>query len=169
MITVIPFEHLLSSYLNILFFSGLVPKQQKKTSFNKDTKRPHHQSLGGAAGPVAPQLQPQPQPQTQPLVVQSKPPFVPPPPVPVAVTSLESSQMLASGFDPLAHFMNPHLTQPNAEPNPTITTAGTPLVSGLVNANTPTGQTPTETHPFLNQHPIIPSPGEATVLSKINK
>lgn len=130
--------------------NGLVPKLQKKTSTNKDTKRPHHQSLSSVAGPVAPQLQPP----TQPQVVQSKPPFVPPPPVPVPVPSLDSTQL----FDPLAHFMNPHLTQPNTEPNPTITTAGAPVASGLLNANTPTGQTPTETHPFLNQHPIIPSP-----------
>ncbi|KAM9856608.1 bromodomain-containing protein 4-like isoform 2-T2 [Aulostomus maculatus] len=135
--------------------NGLVPKQQKKTLSNKDTKRPHHQSLGSVAGPVAPPLQPQ----SQPQVVQAKPPFVPPPPpVPVTVPALESSQLLGPGFDPLAHFMNPHLTQPNTEPNPTITTAGAPLTSGLLNANTTSGQTPTETHPFLNQHPIIPSP-----------
>ncbi|KAM7394609.1 hypothetical protein PAMP_021400 [Pampus punctatissimus] len=133
--------------------NGLVPKLQKKTSTNKDTKRPHHQSLSSVAGPVAPQLQPP----TQPQVVQSKPPFVPPPPVPVPVPSLDSSQLLGSGFDPLAHFMNPHLTQPNTEPNPTMTTAGAPVASGLLNANIPTGQTSTETHPFLNQHPIIPS------------
>ncbi|XP_040891694.1 bromodomain-containing protein 4-like [Toxotes jaculatrix] len=132
--------------------NGLVPKQQKKTSTNKDTKRPHHQSLSSGVGPVP--LQPQPQPQ----IVQSKPPFVPPPSVPVSVPSLDTSQLLTSGFDPLAHFMNPHLTQGNAEPNPTITTAGAPVTSGLLNTNTPRSQTPTETHPFLNQHPIIPSP-----------
>ncbi|XP_076584478.1 bromodomain-containing protein 4-like isoform X2 [Chaetodon auriga] len=131
--------------------NGLVPKQQKKTSSNKDTKR-SHQSLSSAVGPVAPQ------PPIQPQVVQSKPPFVPPPPVHVSVPSLDSSQLLSSGFDPLAQFMNPHLTQSNSEPNPTITAVGTTIVSGLLNANTPTGQTATETHPFLNQHPIIPSP-----------
>ncbi|KAI3352525.1 hypothetical protein L3Q82_005472 [Scortum barcoo] len=135
--------------------NGLVPKQQKKSSTNKDTKRPQHQSLGSGVGPVPPQ------PQIQPQVVQSKPTFVPPPPVPVPVPvpSLDSSQLLGSGFDPLAQFMNPHLTQSNTEPNPTITAAtAANAVSGLLNANTPTGQTPTETHPFLNQHPIIPSP-----------
>lgn len=128
--------------------NGLVPKQQKKSSSNKDTKRPH-QPLSGAAGPVPPQ------PQLQ--VAQSKPPFVPPPPLRVSVPSLDS-QLLGPGFDPLAQFMNPHLTQSNTEPNPTITTAGAPIVSGLLNANAPTGPTPTETHPFLNQHPILPSP-----------
>ena len=110
-------------------------------------------SLSTGAGPVPPQ---QPQPQIQPQVVQSKPPFVPPPPV---QTLDSSSQLMSSGFDPLAQFMNPHLTQPNTDPNPAVTTAAAPVVSGLLNANTPTGQTPTETHPFLNQHPIIPSPG----------
>lgn len=127
--------------------SGLVPKQQK-TSTNKDSKRPHHQSLSSGAGPVGPQTQPQ--------VVQSKPPFVPP--VPVSVPSLDTSQLLTSGFDPLAHFMNPHMTQSNAESNPAITAAGVPVTSGLLNTNTPSSQTPTETHPFLNQHPIVPSP-----------
>ncbi|XP_049901610.1 bromodomain-containing protein 4-like isoform X4 [Epinephelus moara] len=130
--------------------NGLVPKMQKKVLSNKDTKRLHQMTHSSGAGPVPPQ----PQPQVQPQVVQSKPPFVPPPPV----QSLDSSQLMSSGFDPLAQFMNPHLTQSNTEPNPTITTAGAPVVSGLLNANTPTGQTPTETHPFLNQHPIIPSP-----------
>lgn len=122
---------------------------------NKDTKRPH-QPLSSGAGPVAPQ------PQIPPQVVQSKPPYVPPPPVHVPVPSLDSSQLLSSGFDPLAQFMNPHMTQSNTEPNPTITTVGAPVVPGLLNANTPTGQTPTETHPFLNQHPILPSPGVYT-------
>lgn len=138
---------------------GLVPKQQKKKTSNKDTKRPQ-QSLCSGAGPVAPQLQIQPQ------VVQSKPSFVPPPPVHVSVPSLDSSQLLNSGFDPLAQFMNPHPTQLNKEPNPTIATASAPVVSGLLNANTPTSQMPTETHPFLNQHPIIPSPGMYTSLSR---
>ncbi|XP_029356626.1 bromodomain-containing protein 4-like [Echeneis naucrates] len=138
--------------------NGLVPKQQKKSSNNKDTKRPHHQVLSSGVGPVPPQPLPQ--------VVQSKPPFVPPPSVPVpvpvpvpvsvSVPSLDT-QLLTSGFDPLAHFMNPHLTQSNTEPYPTITTAA-PVTSGLLNTNAPSSQTPTETHPFLNQHPIIPSP-----------
>nr|XP_046228147.1 bromodomain-containing protein 4-like isoform X2 [Scatophagus argus] len=135
--------------------NGLVPKQQKKISSNKDTKRPH-QSLSSVVSPVTPQ--PPIQPPIQPQVVQSKPPFVPPPPVHVSVPSLDSSQLLNSGFDPLAQFMNPHLTQSHTEPNPTITTVGAPIVSGLLNTNTPTSQTPTETHPFLNQHPVIPSP-----------
>ncbi|XP_067354006.1 bromodomain-containing protein 4-like isoform X3 [Channa argus] len=136
---------------NVFFFlpSGLVPKQQK-TSSNKESKRVHHQPLSSGAGPVV--LQPQPQ------VVQTKLPFVSHPPVPVSVPSLDTSQLLTSGFDPLAHFMNPHLTQTNSEPSPAVTTPGAPVASGLLNTNPPSCQPPTETHPFLNQHPIVPSP-----------
>ncbi|XP_077427299.1 bromodomain-containing protein 4-like isoform X2 [Vanacampus margaritifer] len=142
--------------------NGLVPKQQKTLS-NKDTKRTQQQSV---TGPSAPHSQ----------VVQSKLPYIAPStipvsvpisvpiptpvpvPVPVPVPALESSQMLSTGFDPLAHFMNPHLTQPNNEPGPVITTACPPLTSALLNVTTPVGPTPTETHPFLNQHPIVPAP-----------
>ncbi|KAM3623347.1 uncharacterized protein V6R79_009993 [Siganus canaliculatus] len=131
--------------------NGLVPKHQKKSSSNKDTKKPL-QSLTSGAGLVIPQ------PHNPPQVVQSKPPFVPPAPGHVSVPSLDSSQLLNSGFDPLAQFMNPHLTQTNTEPNPTNTAASAPIVSGLLNANAPTSQAPPETHPFLNQHPIVPSP-----------
>lgn len=101
------------------------------------------------AGPVAPQPQPQ--------VLQSKPSFVAHPPVHVSVPALDSAQLLNSGFDPLAQFMNPHPTEPSAEPGPAVT--GAPVVSGLLNANAPGSQMPPETHPFLNQHPILPSPG----------
>ncbi|XP_061882435.1 bromodomain-containing protein 4-like isoform X1 [Entelurus aequoreus] len=127
--------------------NGLVPKQQKTLS-NKDTKRPQQQSVASTAGPVAPQHP----------VVQTKLPFVPPSHVPVSVPALESSQLLTAGFDPLAHFMNPHMTQPNTEPSPVLTTPCPALTSGLLNVNTPSAPTPTEPHPFLNQHPIIPSP-----------
>ncbi|KAK2817363.1 hypothetical protein Q5P01_025554 [Channa striata] len=129
--------------------NGLVPKQQKTLS-NKESKRAHHQTLSSGAGPVVPQPQPQ--------VVQTKLPFVPPPPVPVSVPSLDTSQLLTSGFDPLAQFMNPHLTQTNSESSPAVTAPGAPVASGLLNTNTPSCQPPTETHPFLNQHPIVPSP-----------
>lgn len=129
---------------------GLVPKEQKKTTSNKDTKRPQ-QPLVSVAGPPQPQIEPQP--------VQSKPSFVPAPPV--SVPSLDSSHLLNSGFDPLLQFMNPHLTQSNTEPNPTISTASAPAAPGLLSVNEPTGHLPSDTHPFLNQHPIIPSPGRS--------
>ncbi|XP_029949883.1 bromodomain-containing protein 4-like isoform X2 [Salarias fasciatus] len=133
--------------------NGLVPKQPKKTV--RDTKRQQLQSPANAAGPAVSQ------PQTQPLVVQSKQPFVPPipVPVPVPVPSLDSSQLLNSAFDPLAHFMNPHLTQSSAEPIAAMAAApGAAVAPGLLNAAAPPIQTPADTHLFLNQHPIIPSP-----------
>lgn len=118
-------------------------------------KRLYHQSLSSGMGPSTSA------PQTLPPLPQSKPSFVPPPPVPVPVPSLDSSQLMTSGFDPLPHFMNPHLTQANTEPSATITPAGASVASGLLNANAPS-QMPTETHPFLNQHPVVPSPGMCT-------
>ncbi|XP_068177120.1 bromodomain-containing protein 4-like isoform X2 [Antennarius striatus] len=130
--------------------NGLVPKQQKKTSSSKDAKRV-------LQAPVTPQ------PQIPLQVVESKPPFVPPPlppppphPVHVPPPPLDASQLLNSAFDPLAQFLNPHLTQPNA----VSMTGAVVAASGLLNANAPPPvQTPAETtHPFLNQHPIVPSP-----------
>lgn len=138
--------------LHIICVTGLVPRHQKKKTSNKEVKRPQ-QSLCSGPCPVAPQLQIQPQ------MAQSKPPFVAPPPVHVSASSLDSTQLLNSGFDPLAQFMNPHPTQPSTEPSPTITAGSAHVVSGLPNANTIANQMPTETHPFLNQHPIITSPG----------
>lgn len=127
---------------------GLVPKEQKKPTSNKDTKRPQ-QPLVTVAAPPQPQLEPQP--------VQPKPSFVPAPPV--SVPSLDSSHLLNSGFDPLVQFMNPHLTQSTAEPNPPLSTPSAPAAPSLLSVNEPAAHLPSDTHPFLNQHPIIPSPG----------
>ncbi|PWA32562.1 hypothetical protein CCH79_00015105 [Gambusia affinis] len=134
--------------------NGLVPKQQKKTLPNKDSKRGNHQPLPPPPLPPSGMLPVAPAPQTQPQLFQSKPPFVSAPSVP----PLDSSQLLSSGFDPLAHFMNSHLTESNAESGAAVTTAGAGLPPGLLNANAALNQTPTDTHPFLNQHPIVPSP-----------
>lgn len=128
--------------------AGLVPKEQKKPTSNKDTKRVQP-PLVSVAAPPQPQLEPQP--------LQPKPSFVPAPPV--SVPSLDSSHLLNSGFDPLVQFMNPHLTQTTAEPNPPLSTASGPAAPGLLGVNEPAGHLPSDTHPFLNQHPIIASPG----------
>uniref|UniRef100_A0A8C2YYW4 Bromodomain containing 4 n=2 Tax=Cyclopterus lumpus TaxID=8103 RepID=A0A8C2YYW4_CYCLU len=114
--------------------NGLVPKLQTKISTFKDAKRLHQLPLITAVGPAPPQPQPQPQPQA----VQSKPPHVP---------SLDLAQLMGSGFDPLAQFMNPRLPRSNGEPKASAGAAGSPVAN-----------TPPETHPFLNQHPVIPSP-----------
>lgn len=137
-----------------LVSTGLVPKQQTKTLPNKDSKRGNHQPLPPPLPPIG-MLPVAPAPQTQPQLFQPKPPFVSAPSVP----PLDSSQLLSSGFDPLAHFMNSHLTESNAESGAAVATAGAALPPGLLNANAPLNQTPTDTHPFLNQHPIVPSPG----------
>ncbi|XP_077575100.1 bromodomain-containing protein 4-like [Stigmatopora nigra] len=141
---------------------GLVPKQQKTLS-NKDTKRTQPQPITSAPGPVAP----------HPQAVQPKLPFITPPnvpvavplsvpnpvltPIPIPVPALESSHLLSSGFDPLSHYMNAHLNQPNNEPSPIINAACPALPPGLLNVNAPVVATPIETHPFLNQHPVIPT------------
>lgn len=135
---------------------GLVPKEQKKTTSNKDTKRPLQPLVGVGALPPPPLPLPPP-PQIEPQLLQSKPAFVPAPPVSVA--SLDSSHLLNSGFDPLVQFMNPHLTQSTTEPSPSV--ASGPPAPGLLSVNEPTGHLPPDTHPFLNQHPIIPSPGRS--------
>uniref|UniRef100_H3CCY0 Bromodomain containing 4 n=1 Tax=Tetraodon nigroviridis TaxID=99883 RepID=H3CCY0_TETNG len=132
------------------FDNGLVPKEQKKTTSNKDTKRPPQPLVSLAGPPPPPQIEPQP--------VQSKPSFVPTPPV--SVPSLDSSHLLNSGFDPLVQFMNPHLTQSNAEPIPPSALPVPPLPP----VNEPTGHLPSDTHPFLNQHPIIPPPAMHSAL-----
>ncbi|XP_028307198.1 bromodomain-containing protein 4-like isoform X2 [Gouania willdenowi] len=128
------------------FENGLAPNQQKKASTIKDTRRLQLQSPSSGIGPVA----------AQPQLMQPKAPFIPPPSVPV--TALDASHLLTSGFDPLTHFMNSHLTQSNPQPNATITTTAGPITTALLNANAPSNQPSTEQHPFLNQHPIIPSP-----------
>lgn len=123
--------------------NGLVPKQHKKTSTNKDLKKAHSQAMGSAGGPVPPPL------------VQSR---LFAPPVSDPCSALESPQMLAPGYDLLAHFMNPHLTQSNSEHHPAFTNVGPHISSGLMNAVTANSQMPTETHSYLNQQPITPSP-----------
>ncbi|KAJ3615253.1 hypothetical protein NHX12_018821 [Muraenolepis orangiensis] len=134
--------------------NGMVPNQQQKKAmvFTKDTKRLHNSSFNRGGGPVPPH-------QLRPQVVQPKPLFSAPQPLPVPVPSLDSSQLLTSGFDPLAHFLNPHLSQSRPEPSPSISTAGRPAPSGPLNAHGHSAPPPVQTHPFLNQHAITPWPG----------
>lgn len=132
---------------------GLVPRRQKKKTSIKDLKRPQ-QSLASGPGPVAAPSQSQPQ------LAQPKPALVSsPPPVRISASSLDSTQLLNSGFDPLAQFMNLQPTQPSAQPNPPVPPAGGHTAPGLPVASTITTQLSTDTNPFLNQHPIVPSPG----------
>lgn len=139
---------------NLLFMnSGMASKLKKRG--RGEGKKAHHQAV--APGMPQPQVPHQPQtPALQPsaqLKLQQQHPspaaYMPPP-----VTALEPSQLLENPFDPLAHFVQPlmHLSHhANDSPSP---------APPHLNAHPPGGPVSPETHPFLNQHPILPSPGK---------
>ncbi len=139
---------------HLLFMnSGMASKLKKRG--RGEGKKAHHQ----AVAPGMPQLQVSHQPQTpalqpsaqlKPQKQHSSPATYMPPPV----TALEPSQLLENPFDPLAHFVQPLMHLPhhaNDSPSP---------APPHLNAHPPGGPVSPETHPFLNQHPILPSPGE---------
>ncbi|XP_064819337.1 LOW QUALITY PROTEIN: bromodomain-containing protein 4-like [Oncorhynchus masou masou] len=136
--------------------TGLAPQQQKSSSSNIYCKRPHQSSRGGVS--ITAPLDPSSSPQTP--LVQSKPPqhlhqhpFAPPPPpsIPtVPVTSLDSSLT----FDPLAHFLAPHLSQQVGEP--LRNELGAPA-AGPPHLNATNTHTSESTQPFLNQQAVMPS------------
>ncbi|XP_036795933.1 bromodomain-containing protein 4 isoform X7 [Oncorhynchus mykiss] len=136
--------------------TGLAPQQQKSSSSNIYCKRPHQSSRGGVS--ITAPLDPSSSPQTP--LVQSKPPqqqhqhpFAPPPPpsIPtVPVTSLDSSLT----FDPLVHFLAPHLSQQVGEPP--RNELGTPA-AGPPHLNATNTHTSESTQPFLNQQAVMPS------------
>uniref|UniRef100_A0A8K9UY68 Bromodomain containing 4 n=1 Tax=Oncorhynchus mykiss TaxID=8022 RepID=A0A8K9UY68_ONCMY len=126
------------------------------TASNIYCKRPHQSSRGGVS--ITAPLDPSSSPQTP--LVQSKPPqqqhqhpFAPPPPpsIPtVPVTSLDSSLT----FDPLVHFLAPHLSQQVGEPP--RNELGTPA-AGPPHLNATNTHTSESTQPFLNQQAVMPS------------
>uniref|UniRef100_A0A8C1SIU5 Bromodomain containing 4 n=1 Tax=Cyprinus carpio TaxID=7962 RepID=A0A8C1SIU5_CYPCA len=131
--------------------TGMASKLKKRG--RGEGKKAHHQAV--APGMPQPQVPHQPQtPALQPsaqLKLQQQHPspaaYMPPP-----VTALEPSQLLENPFDPLAHFVQPlmHLSHhANDSPSP---------APPHLNAHPPGGPVSPETHPFLNQHPILPSP-----------
>lgn len=150
------------SYLSDLLTSGIIKQQKKKGQSVKEGKKMqlHNQSFLPQTG-----LHPQPvvlQPSSQLKQQQqqqhhhhhhhqpSPAGFNVPP-----VAALESSQLLETSFDSLASFGQPlmHLTHHHGN-------ASSPAPPHL---NThPAGPVSPETHPFLNQHPLLASPGEAT-------
>lgn len=70
------------------------------------------------------------------------------------VAALESSQLLESSFESLPSFGQPHMHLSHHADN-----SSSPAPPHL---NThPAGPVSPETHPFLNQQPILPSPGKA--------
>ncbi|KAM9491959.1 bromodomain-containing protein 4-like isoform 2-T8 [Salvelinus alpinus] len=142
--------------------TGLAPQQQKSSSSNIYCKRPHQSSRGGVS--ITAPLDPSSSPQTP--LVQSKPPqqqhqhpFAPPPPpsIPtVPVTSLDSSLT----FDPLAHFLAPHLSQQVVEPRRNelgAPAAGPPHLNATNTHTHPATHTSESRQPFLNQQAVMPS------------
>uniref|UniRef100_A0A8C6T5P3 Bromodomain containing 4 n=1 Tax=Neogobius melanostomus TaxID=47308 RepID=A0A8C6T5P3_9GOBI len=128
---------------------GMLKQLKKKGHSGKETKKTHPHVLGLPAQPGL-QLQPQPsllQPNSQMKEHQPSPAgFIAPP-----VAALESSQMLESSFESLPSFGQPlmhlshHSGNNSSPPAPHLNAHSTAPVSP-------------ETHPFLNQHPVLQSP-----------
>ncbi|KAL0992630.1 hypothetical protein UPYG_G00095980 [Umbra pygmaea] len=154
---------------------GMAPKQkQKKGQGTKDGKKSNVQHAISGAGPhplnqPLPQSLPHPQSQPQTPVPQpsihlksqqqhhnpSHLTYMAPPPT---VTALESSQLLENTFDSLPHFGQQqqlmHLSQQHHHPS---SPAGPPHL----NADSAGGALSPETHPFLNQLPVLLNPNPA--------
>ncbi|XP_078140729.1 bromodomain-containing protein 4 isoform X5 [Centroberyx gerrardi] len=133
--------------------TGMVPKQQKKKGLSvKEGKKTHPHIQGGPAvqaglHPQAPGLQPSGQMKQHQQHQPSPAGFMAPP-----VAALESSQMLENSFDSLPHFGQPLMHLPHHAGN-----SSSPARPHL-NAHSAAGPVSPETHPFLNQHPVLPSP-----------
>ncbi|XP_028840836.1 bromodomain-containing protein 4 isoform X3 [Denticeps clupeoides] len=141
--------------------TGMSSKQKKKSHL-KEGKKAHHQTM--APGMPPPHLPPQPQaaPMLQPTM-QLKQQLQPPPPpqqhhspggyAGPPVAPLESSQLLESTFDHMPHFGQSlmHLPHHAAE-------RSSPAAPSHLSAPPQSGPVSPETHPFLNQHGILPSP-----------
>lgn len=128
---------------------------KKRGHAAKEGKKGHHPVI--APGMVPPQMPLQPQaPVLQPTVQLKQPqPQHPSPATYMAppVTALESSQLLENTFDSLPHFGQPlmhmsHHANDSSSPAPPH-----------LNAHTASGPGSPDTHPFLNQHPNLQSPG----------
>lgn len=137
---------------SLLVFSGIIKHQKKKGQSVKEGKKTHphlhiqsgpahlgiHSQIAGLQSSIQMKQQPQPPPGT--------PGFINPP-----VAALESSQILETSFDSLPPFGQPlmHLSHQagNSSPAPPH-----------LNAHS-AGPVSPETHPFLNQHPVLTSPG----------
>ncbi|XP_061567461.1 bromodomain-containing protein 4 isoform X2 [Cololabis saira] len=128
---------------------GIIKQQKKKSQSVKEGKKTHPQvqtcpaqtglQPQAVGPPSANQMKQQQQHQPSPAS------FMAPPPV----TALESSQLLETSFDSLPAFggmLMPHNTGNSTSPPPPH-----------LNAHS-TGPVSPDTHPFLNQHAVLPSP-----------
>lgn len=138
--------------LILILLSGLIKPQRKKGLSVKEGKKMHSHiqssqtQIGILSQPAV--LQSSSQMKQQHLHQPSPAGFMVPP-----VAALESSQLLESSFESLPPFGQPlmhlshHTGNPSSPPHLSAQSAG---------------QGSPETHPFLNQHPVLPSPGKAT-------
>lgn len=140
----------------------MASKLKKRGHSAKEGKKGHHPVI--APGMVQPQMPLQPQApvlqptaqlkqQQQPQQQQQQQHPSPAAYMAPQVTALESSQLLENTFDSLPHFGQPlmhmsHHTNDSSSPAPPH-----------LNAHTASGPGSPDTHPFLNQHPILQSPG----------
>lgn len=135
----------------------MASKLKKRSLYAKDGKKGHHPVI--APGLVQPQMPLQPQaPVLQPtdqIKQQQQQQQHPSPAAYMApqVTALESSQLLENTLDSLPHFGQPLMHIPHHAND-----SSSPAPPHL-NAHTASGPGSPDTHPFLNQHPILPSPG----------
>lgn len=150
-------------WVSYFLSTGIIKQQKKKGQSMKEGKKTqlHNQNLLPQTGlhPQPAVLQPnsqlkqhqqQQQQQHQQQQHQLSPAGFNVPPV----AALESSQVLETSFDSLPSFGQPlmHLTHHTGN-------SSSPAPPHL---NThPAGPVSPETHPFLNQHAILPSPGKA--------
>lgn len=139
---------------SIVFVTGTIKQQKKKTPSMKEGKKPHPHAQMGPAQPGLPPQVPPPQPSSQMKQQQQRQPspegFMAPPPV----APLESSQLLETNFETLPQFNQPLLLMNNTG------NSSSPAPPHL-NPHSAEPVSP-ETHPFLNQHPILPSPGKSS-------
>ncbi|XP_051994884.1 bromodomain-containing protein 4 isoform X2 [Xyrauchen texanus] len=130
--------------------TGIASKLKKRV--RGEGKKAHHQVM--APGMPQPQIPHQPQTAALQPTIQLKQQQHPSPAAYIAppVTALEPSQLLENPFDPLSHFGQPlmhlsHHANDSSSPAPPH-----------LNAHPPGGPVSPDTHPFLNQHHILPSP-----------
>ncbi|XP_057673616.1 bromodomain-containing protein 4 isoform X1 [Corythoichthys intestinalis] len=125
---------------------GTIKPQKKKVQSVKEGKKTHPHVQGAPAQPThhpqAASFQPQMKQHQAPPVDYMAPP----------VAALESSHMLENSFESLPSFGQPLLHLPHHHAGNSSSPAPPQL-----SAN-PAGPVSPETHPFLNQHPILPSP-----------
>uniref|UniRef100_H3C9H8 Bromodomain containing 4 n=1 Tax=Tetraodon nigroviridis TaxID=99883 RepID=H3C9H8_TETNG len=129
--------------------TGMIKHHKKKSQFVKEGKKTHlhNQSsapqLGLHSHPAS--LQSNSQLKQQPHQPSSAGFIIPP------VAPLESSQLLESSFESLPSFGQPHMHLSHHTGS-----SGSPAPPHL--STHPAGPVSPETHPFLNQQPILPSP-----------